>query len=70
MEKLLSGIQTNKFQRILIQQKKERCSIKLLSKAYNELKFKRFYETFDYAEFLKNNEKFKNSIKYYSETFK
>ena len=28
------------------------------------------YETFDYAEFLKNNEEFKNSIKYYSEILK
>ena len=53
--------------KILIQEKKEDLSIKLLSKAYNELHSKGLYEIFDYAEFLKNNEKFKESIKFYSE---
>ena len=53
--------------KILIQEKKEELSIKLLSKAYNELHSKGLYEIFDYAEFLKNNEKFKESIKFYSE---
>ena len=53
--------------KILIQEKKEEFSIKLLSKAYNELHSKGLYEIFDYAEFLKNNEKFKESIKFYSE---
>ena len=37
-----------------------------MSKAYNELILKGIYETFDYAEFLKNNGEFKESIKYYS----
>tara|TARA_B100001564_G_C20661319_1_gene681667 strand:+ start:729 stop:2429 length:1701 start_codon:yes stop_codon:yes gene_type:complete len=53
--------------RILILEKKEEKSIKLLKKSYNELQHKGFYETFDYAEFLKNNEEFEDSIKYYSE---
>ena len=53
--------------KILIQEKKEELSIKLLSKAYNELHSKGLYEIFDYAEFLKNNEKFEESIKFYSE---
>ncbi len=53
--------------KILIQEKKEELSIKLLSKAYNELHSKGLYEIFDYAEFLKNNKKFKESIKFYSE---
>ena len=53
--------------KILIQEKKEELSIKSLSKAYNELHSKGLYEIFDYAEFLKNNEKFKESIKFYSE---
>jgi len=53
--------------KILIQEKKEELSIQLLSKAYNELHSKGLYEIFDYAEFLKNNEKFKESIKFYSE---
>ena len=42
-------------------------SIILLQKAYDQLKYKGVYETFDYAEFLKNNEKFENAINYYSE---
>ena len=35
-------------------------------KTYDELDVKGIYETFDYAEFLKNNEQFKESIIYYS----
>ena len=53
--------------RILIQQEMKDKSIILLQKAYDQLKYKGVYETFDYAEFLKNNEKFKNAINYYSE---
>ena len=53
--------------RILIQEQKKEESIKLLSKSFNELTTKGIYETFDYAEFLKNNENFEKSIKYYSE---
>ena len=36
--------------------------------SFNELNSKGVYEIFDYAEFLKNNEEFENSIKYYSKT--
>ena len=53
--------------RILTQQEMKNESIILLQKAYDQLKYKGVYETFDYAEFLKNNEKFENSINYYSE---
>ncbi len=42
-------------------------SINLLSKAYNQLPNKGVYETFDYAEFLKNNEDFLNSVNYYTQ---
>ncbi len=52
--------------RILILEKKKSKSLELMSKAYNELILKGIYETFDYAEFLKNNGEFKESIKYYS----
>ncbi len=52
--------------RILIQEKEKDQSLSLLKKSYQELKVKGIYETFDYAEFLKNNEQFKNAIKYYS----
>ena len=41
-------------------------AIKLLSKSYLSLLNKKIYETFDYAEFLKNNEKFKESIPLYT----
>ncbi len=53
--------------RILILQDKKEDAINLLSKAYDQLNFKGVYETFDYAEFLKNNEIFEKSIKYYSQ---
>ena len=39
----------------------------LLSKAYDKLPNKGVYETFDYAEFLKNNEDFLNSVNYYTQ---
>ena len=52
--------------RILILEKKEK-SLKLLANAYEDLKNKGIYETFDYAEFLKNNEQFQKSISYYSQ---
>ena len=40
--------------------------LNLVSDAYNDLVDKDIYEIFDYAEFLKNNEKFKESIPLYS----
>ena len=52
--------------RILVKEEKEKEAIKLLKEAYNKLPFKGVYETFDYAEFLKNNEEFEDSIKYYT----
>ncbi len=52
--------------RILIQENKKNESIKLLTKSYNELRSKGIYEIFDFAEFLKNNEQYFDSIKYYS----
>ncbi len=52
--------------RILTVEDKREKSIQLFRKAYNELSFKGIYETFDYAEFLKNNEEFNESINYYS----
>ncbi len=53
--------------RILILQNSKDEAYKLLSKSYNNLLNKEIYETFDYAEFLKNNEKFEESIKFYTE---
>ena len=56
--------------RILIQEKKKDESLEFLKKSFNELSLKGIYETFDYAEFLKNNEQFENSIKFYTEVLK
>ena len=53
--------------KILIQDDNKSEALKLLSKSYNSLLDKKIYETFDYAEFLKNNEKFREAISYYTE---
>ena len=53
--------------RILIKEEKEKEAIKLLKETYNRLPVKGIYETFDFAEFLKNNEEFEDSIKYYTD---
>jgi|TARA_B100001063_G_scaffold202746_1_gene196636 tetratricopeptide (TPR) repeat protein len=53
--------------RIYLQEEEKEKAIKIISDTYDNLINKEIYETFDYAEFLKNNEKFKESIKFYSE---
>ena len=52
--------------RIYIQEENKVKAIELVSNSYNNLANKDIYETFDYAEFLKNNAKFKESIRYYT----
>ncbi len=52
--------------RIYIEEGKKNEALKLLSKSYSHLVNKEIYETFDYAEFLKNNEQFEESILLYS----
>ncbi len=44
-------------------------AIKIITDVYNNLVNKEIYEIFDFAEFLKNNEKFKESIKFYTKIF-
>ena len=56
--------------RILILEEKKEKALKLLNTSYYEFKGKGVYEIYDYAEFLKNNEKFEQSIAYYSEILK
>ena len=56
--------------RILIKENKKEEAIRLLTKSYNDLPTKGIYEIFDYAEFLKNNEKFADSISYYTNILK
>ena len=53
--------------RIYLQEEEKEKAIKIISDTYDNLINKEIYETFDYAEFLKNNESFKESIKFYSE---
>ena len=52
---------------ILIKQKKKEEAIKFLEKNYDGLNNKNIYVKFDYAEFLKSNDKFNKSIKIYTE---
>ena len=52
--------------RIFIQENNENEALELVNKSYNSLINKNVYQTFDYAEFLKNNKKFKEAISYYS----
>ena len=57
---------TKQLAKIFIQEEKKDKAIKLTSDAYKDLNIKEIYETFDFAEFLKNNEKFEKSIVYYT----
>ncbi len=52
--------------KILIQEENKSKSLQLLGTSYNEIKNQGIYYTFDYAEFLKNNEEFNEAIIYYS----
>ena len=53
--------------RIYLKEDDQDKALELISNAYKNLSQKDIYDTFDYAEFLKNNEKFKQSIIYYTE---
>ena len=53
--------------KIYIKEKNKDEAIKFTSSAYKSLINKEIYETFDFAQFLKNNEKFEEAIFYYSE---
>jgi tetratricopeptide (TPR) repeat protein len=61
---------TKQLARIFIQEKKTKDAIKLTSSVYKDLINKEVYETFDFAEFLKNNEKFQESIFHYTAVLK
>ena len=56
--------------RILNKENKKKEALKLLSNNYEDLYQKNIYDTFDYADFLKNNDRFKDSIKFFSEIIK
>ena len=52
--------------KILILEEELDKALEILSNAYDNLDYKDIHEIFDYAEFLKNNEKFEESIPYYT----
>ena len=56
--------------RIYLQEDEKEKAIKIFSDTYDNLVNKEIYVTFDYAEFLKNNEKFEKSIVFYTEIIK
>ena len=56
--------------RILIKEEKKEKALNLLTNSYNKLTQKSIYEIYDYADFLKNNKQFENSIKFYTEIIK
>ncbi len=51
---------------INIKKKEREKAIRIMEKNYRQLDNPTIHQTYDYANFLKNNEKFKKSIKYYS----
>ena len=53
--------------KILVEEEKKLMALKILTNAYENLPAKSIYEKFDYAQFLKNNDEFENSIKIYTE---
>ena len=53
--------------KIFFKEGKKEEALKNLSNAYGKLQEKGIYEKFDYAKFLKNNDQYKKSIKYYTE---
>jgi tetratricopeptide (TPR) repeat protein len=57
---------TKQLARIYTKEGNKEKAIKLTSEVYENLNIKEVYETFDFAEFLKNNEKFQKSISYYT----
>ncbi len=64
--KIFQWYSSKQLAKIYIQEGNKEYALKLVNEAYINLKTKDIYETFDYAEFLKNNEKFKESIPYYT----
>jgi tetratricopeptide (TPR) repeat protein len=55
---------------ILSEQNQKKNSIKSLKSSFKRLENPTIYEIFDYAEFLKNNDKYKESINYYSDVLR
>ncbi len=52
---------------IYLEEKKDKKAKVILEKTFKSIKNPDLYQTYDYASFLKNNEMFEESIKYYTE---
>ena len=57
---------SKKIASIFFEQDKKQIAINSLKESFEKIKNPSIHEIFDYAEFLKNNEKYEDSIKYYS----
>ena len=57
---------SQKIASIFIKQGQKRNALNILKKSFEEIINPTTYEIFDYAEFLKNNERYEESIRYYS----
>ena len=57
---------TKQLARIIIEEDEKKAAIQLTEETYKNLDEKGIYVTFDYAEFLKNNELFEKSISLYT----
>ena len=49
-----------------LEQNKPDKAIQIIKNSYLKIKKPSIYQTYDYANFLKNNEKFNQSIRYYT----
>ena len=56
--------------KIFIQEDNEKKALKLITNTYEKLSKKNIYQTFDFAKFLKNNEKFDDAIEIYTQIIK
>ena len=65
--KIFHWYSSKQLARIFIEEKNKSEALKLIKISYDSLASKNIYETFDYAEFLKNNEKFKEFIPLFTE---
>ena len=60
----------NNWHQFTLNKKKKNEALKILKDSFEKITYPTIYEIFDYAEFLKNNEKYKKSIEYYSKALK
>ena len=67
---VFSWYSSKKIASILSEQKKEKEAIKFMNLEFKKIQNATIYQIYDYAAFLKNNEKYEDAIKYYSNVLK